>query len=62
MSFSNIPSFFSSSWQFLICDVLNFLPGKLVLSFMKRIKQIMECINIKLIYFLNDPRYAEVLG
>ena len=39
--FMNVPSSFSPSWLFLICDVLNFPPlrRKLVLSFMKRIKQ-----------------------
>ena len=49
--FMNVPSFFSPSWLFLICDVLNFPPlrRKLVLSFMKRIKKIIECINFKLI-------------
>ena len=39
--FMNVPSSFSPSWLFLICDVLNFRPfrRKLVLSFMKRIKK-----------------------
>ena len=39
--FMNVPSSFSPSWLFLICDVLNFPPlrRKLVLSFMKRIKK-----------------------
>ena len=39
--FMNVPSSFSPSWLFLICDVLNFptLRRKLVLSFMKRIKK-----------------------
>ena len=38
--FMNVPSFFSPSWLFLICDVFNFAPlrRKLVLSLMKRIK------------------------
>ena len=39
--FVNVPSSFSPSWLFLICDVLNFPPlrRKLLLSFMKRIKK-----------------------
>ena len=39
--FMNVPSSFSPSWLFLICDVLNFPPlrRKLVLSIMKRIKK-----------------------
>ena len=39
--FMNVPSSFSPSWLFLICDVLNFPPlrRKLIWSFMKRIKK-----------------------
>ena len=49
--FMNVPSFFSPSWLFLICDVLNFLHlrRKLVLNFMKRIIKSSKCTNFKLI-------------
>ena len=61
--FMNVPSSYSPSWLFLICDVLNFPPlrRKLVLSFMKRIKKSSNVLISNSYNFLNDQRYAEVL-
>ena len=52
--FMNVPSSFSPSWLFLICDVLNFPPlrRKLVLSFMKRIKISSNVLNSNSYNFL----------
>ena len=61
--FKNVPSFFSPSLLFLICDILNFPPlrRKLVLSFMKRIEKSSNVLISNSYNFLNNQRYAEVL-